>query len=124
MRTTASISTAPFLSGKGRGWPVAYFSVQVKSNMEPWKFETPESVQWVVEYPAPLLLCIIDKSEARVRIYQTMASRFGAAIAAELPVRMTLVPGSSGNGSTFGFDGATGNYNWGHRSWISKSAIS
>jgi len=70
-----------------RTWPVAYYSVQIKSNDDPWEFERPESVQWVVEYPAPLLLCVIDKSMARVRVYQTLA-RFGAAVAADLPDRM------------------------------------
>jgi hypothetical protein len=83
-----------------RAWPVAYYSVQIKSNEDPWEFGQPESVQWVVEYPAALLLCVIDKGEARVRVYQTLA-RFGAAVAAELPDRMALVPGQPGKSRTF-----------------------
>jgi hypothetical protein len=83
-----------------RAWPLAYYSVQIKSSEDPWEFTQHESVQWVVEYPAPLLLCVIDKQEARVRVYQTLA-RFGAAITQQLPERMALVPGEPGNSRTF-----------------------
>ncbi len=72
-------------------WPVAYYSVQVKSTAEILVYPSPESVKWVVDYPAPLLYCIIRKSDGRVRIYQTIA-RFAAAVAPELPTRMSLVP--------------------------------
>jgi hypothetical protein len=51
-----------------RVWPVAYYSVQIKSEIEPWKFTHPESLRWVVEYPAPLLLCIIKKNDGLVRV--------------------------------------------------------
>lgn len=106
-----------------RIWPVAYYSVQVKSEVEPWKFNHPESVRWAVEYPAPLLLCIILKKDGLVRVYQTMA-RFAAAAAAELPASMALVPGEPGPEApgkpgepgpacTYAFDGATGNYSLG-----------
>jgi hypothetical protein len=57
-----------------RAWPVAYYSVQVKSNTDPWEFGQSESVQWVVEYPAALLLCVIDKSRARMRVRPTVRS--------------------------------------------------
>jgi hypothetical protein len=92
-----------------RAWPVAYYSVQIKSKVEPWEFDLPESVQWVVEYPAPLLLCSVLKSEARVRVYQTIV-RFGAAAAAELPPRLTLVPGEPGEGRALGFGEGADNY--------------
>jgi hypothetical protein len=92
-----------------RAWPIAYYSVQIKSGVERWEFNRPESVQWVVEYPAPLLLCIINKANAQVRIYQTMA-RFGAAVAPALPTSMALVPGEPGSGRTFGVDTASGHY--------------
>jgi hypothetical protein len=95
-----------------RVWPVAYYSVQVKSEVEPWKFNHPESVRWVVEYPAPLLLCIIQKKDGLVRVYQTMA-RFAAAVAAELPASMALAPGEPGSGRTYGFDAATGSHSLG-----------
>jgi hypothetical protein len=92
-----------------RVWPVAYYSVQIKSEVEPWKFNHPESVRWVVEYPAPLLLCIIQKNDGLVRVYQTMA-RFAAAVAAELPASMALAPGEPGSGRTYSFDAATGSH--------------
>ena len=66
----------PFSERQGqRVWPVAYYSVQVKSEVEPWEFTNPESVRWLVEYPAPLLLCFIQKKKGLVRVYQTMAAR-------------------------------------------------
>jgi hypothetical protein len=95
-----------------RVWPVAYYSVQVKSEVAPWKFNHPESVRWAVEYPAPLLYCIIQKKDGLVRVYQTMA-RFAVAVAAELPASMALVPGEPGSGCTYGFDGATGSHSLG-----------
>ncbi|HKB41923.1 MAG TPA: hypothetical protein VKD72_36185 [Gemmataceae bacterium] len=95
-----------------RVWPVAYYSVQVKSELAPWEFNHPESVRWAVEYPAPLLYCIIQKKDGLVRLYQTMA-RFAAAVAAELPACMALVPGEPGSGRTYGFDGATGSHSLG-----------
>jgi hypothetical protein len=106
-----------------RVWPVAYYSVQIKSEIEPWKFTHPESVRWAVEYPSPLLLCIIQKKDGLVRVYQTMA-RFAAAVAAELPASMALVPGEPGPEApgkpgepgparTYGFDGAAGSHSLG-----------
>ena len=95
-----------------RVWPVGYYSVQVKSEVAPWTFIHPESVRWIVEYPAPLLLCIIRKKDGLVRVYQTMA-RFAAAAAPELPASMALVPGEPGPAPTYGFDGATGSHSLG-----------
>jgi hypothetical protein len=102
---------------------VAYYSVQIKSEVEPWEFIHPESVRWVVEYPAPLLLCIVNKNDGLVRVYQTMA-RFAAAAAPKLPASMALVPeepgpeapgkpGEPGPSWTYSFDGATGNHSLG-----------
>jgi hypothetical protein len=48
-----------------RAWPRAYYSVQVKSTMEPWVFGSPESVRWIIEHPLPIFLCIVQKQEAR-----------------------------------------------------------
>lgn len=94
-------------------WPDAYYSVQVKSKLESWGFPNSRSVTFIIEYPAPVLLCVISKSEGRIRVYQTMA-RFGAAAsAAELPSSLTLVPEGRGSGSAFGaygYDEETGNY--------------
>jgi hypothetical protein len=54
-----------------RSWPRSYFSVQVKSTMEPWVFEGAESVRWLIEHPLPIFLCVVDKSEARILVYHT-----------------------------------------------------
>jgi hypothetical protein len=74
-------------------WPRAYYSVQVKSTMDPWVFDSPESVRWVIEHPLPIFLCIVQKSEARILVYHT-APRFAAWI---LPIhknQLTLIPGT------------------------------
>ena len=40
-----------------RAWPVAYFSVQVKSNQDPWEFSSEESVRRTMSSgPAVLVL--------------------------------------------------------------------
>jgi hypothetical protein len=80
-----------------RAWPVAYYSVQVKSTGEPWLFEGADSVQWLLRYPAPLLLCIVDKSTARLLVYQ-LTARFQAAALTDLPPRLALVPGQPEDG--------------------------
>jgi len=54
-----------------RAWPRAYFSVQVKSSMEPWISASPDSIRWIIEHPLPIFLCVVQKAEARLRIYQT-----------------------------------------------------
>ncbi|PZR86011.1 MAG: hypothetical protein DLM68_10290 [Hyphomicrobiales bacterium] len=46
-----------------------YFSVQVKSTEDPWKFNDGDSVKWLVEHPSPLFLCTVDKNTARLRVY-------------------------------------------------------
>lgn len=76
----------------GRAEPYAYYSVQVKSTPDPWVFDTPDSVKWILQYPAPLLLCVVDKKAARFSVYQLKA-RFHAAVMTELPASLTLVPG-------------------------------
>src|ERR1700688_4921954 len=55
-----------------RAWPLAYFSVQVKSTRRPVTYSSRDSVEWLVGYPAPLLLCVVDKKAAQISIYQTM----------------------------------------------------
>lgn len=54
-----------------RAWPSAYFSVQVKSTINSWVLDSKDSVQWLVEHPLPLFLCIVDKPSARLRLYHT-----------------------------------------------------
>ncbi len=76
-----------------RAWPRAYYSVQVKSTMEPWTFASRESVRWIVEHPLPIFLCIVLKAEARILIYPT-TPRFAAWI---LPLHknlLELIPGT------------------------------
>jgi hypothetical protein len=94
-----------------RVWPVAYYSVQVKSDETALVYSHQKSVEWVVEYPAPLLHCIIDKTGGQVRIYQTFA-RFGAAVAQALPANLVLVPEGRGADAmgAYGHDPTTGNY--------------
>lgn len=80
----------------GRAEPYAYYSVQVKSTDDPWEFSSAGSVQWILRYPAPLLLCIVDKKAAQFRIHQ-LTARFHAAVMTELPASLRLIPGKPGN---------------------------
>ena len=76
-----------------RAWPRAYFSVQVKSTMDPWVFSGPASVRWLIEHPLPIFLCVVLKSEARLLVYNT-TPRFATWI---LPIhknQLTLIPGT------------------------------
>lgn len=56
----------------------------------------PGSARWILEYPAPLLLCAAEKKAARFTIYQ-LTARFQAALKPELPQNLTLVPGEAGS---------------------------
>jgi len=82
-----------------RVWPDAYYSVQVKSDESSVSFPQRRSVEWLVEYPTPLLHCIVRKSDGLIRIYQTFA-RFGAAVAQDLPDSLVLVPEGRGPDAT------------------------
>jgi hypothetical protein len=85
---------------------VEYYSVQVKSTNRPVVFSSRESVEWLVGYPAALLLCVVDKKEARIRVFQTTA-RFGAAVNLELPERLKLLLNApAGEGRTLDWDEA------------------
>lgn len=78
-------------------WARAYFTVQVKSNLDSWVFDNPESVRWLVEHPLPLFLCVIDKKAVRIRIYNT-SPRFFVWSNPPLPSRMELVPNTEDSG--------------------------
>src|SRR5713101_1223293 len=82
-----------------RAWPRAYYSVQVKSTMSPWIFDSPESVRWIIEHPLPIFLCIVQKSEARIVVYHT-APRFAAWTFHLRPPRLELIPGTETKAST------------------------
>ena len=82
-----------------RAWPRAYYSVQVKSNLLPWVFPSPESVRWIIEHPLPIFLCIVQKSEARILVYHT-TPRFAVWALPTHPERLELIPGTETNAST------------------------
>ncbi len=89
-----------------RAWPRAYFSVQVKSTMDPWIMDSQESVQWLVEHPLPIFLCIVDKSNARLRLYHT-SPRFYAWSLPPLPSHLELVPTSDPDGKCTQWEGGS-----------------
>jgi hypothetical protein len=66
-----------------------YFSVQVKSTLDPWIFDGNQAVRWLVEYPSPLFLACVDKKKGSVAVYQTMA-RFARWALGALPDRLEL----------------------------------
>ena len=76
-----------------RALPKAYYSVQVKSTLEPWIFDSPDSVRWIIEHPLPVFLCIVLKAEARILIYPT-TPRFAAWILPLHKNHLVLIPGT------------------------------
>jgi hypothetical protein len=76
-----------------RAWPRWYYSVQVKSTMAPWVFDSPESVRWIIEYPLPVFLCVVQKTEARILVYHT-TPRFAVWALPTQPMRLELIPGT------------------------------
>ena len=82
-----------------RAWPHAYYSVQVKSTMDPWVFDSPESVRWVIEHPLPIFLCIVQKSKARIHVYHT-TPRFAAWILPIHKKQLKLTPGTETKAQT------------------------
>lgn len=95
-----------------RGVVRHYFVVQVKSDSKPWLFDYPESVEWLIEYPSPLFLGVVDKKNGTLCVYHVMA-RFLAWAYGQLPQRLELVPG----------DGDAGRFSeWGQGGIISLQA--
>jgi hypothetical protein len=80
-------------------WPRAYYSVQVKSTMDPWVFNSPESVRWIIEHPLPVFLCIVQKSEAKFLVYHT-TPRFAAWILPMHKKQLELIPGTETKAQT------------------------
>lgn len=74
-----------------------YFVVQVKSDTEPWVFEHPESVRWLVEYPTPLFFACVDKKQQTVRVYHVMP-RFAVWMLANRMARLELKPEDADDG--------------------------
>jgi hypothetical protein len=90
-----------------RAWPRSYYSVQVKSTMDPWVFEGADSVRWIVEHPLPIFLCVVQKSEARILVYHT-APRFAVWALPTHQNRLELIPGTETKGQTVDCDWSTG----------------
>src|SRR5215470_7086274 len=82
-----------------RAWPRAYYSVQVKSTMEPWVFNGRNAVRWFIEHPMPIFLCVVQKAEARILVYHT-APRFAVWTMPELPERLELELGTKTHAQT------------------------
>ena len=74
-----------------RSWVRQYFHVQVKSSLDPWIFDEPEAVRWLVTHPTPILLCVVKKSDAVIRVFQ-VNKRFEAWAYGPLPTRLELIP--------------------------------
>lgn len=94
-----------------RAWPIAYYAVQVKSDTDPWIFPSPRSVEWVLTYPAALLLCVVNKAERVISIYHTLA-RFGAANVPNRPDTLAMRPEGRGQEffGAYGYEPKTGEY--------------
>jgi hypothetical protein len=69
--------------------------VQVKSNSERWEFGNEGSGPWILDYPAPLLFCVVNKRAAEFTVYHVL-SRFQAAILSPMPSALTMLPGRPG----------------------------
>jgi hypothetical protein len=80
-------------------WPQAYYSVQVKSTMDPWVFEGTDSVRWFIKHPLPIFLCVVQKAEARILVYHTIP-RFAVWTMPELPQRLELILGDKTQAQT------------------------
>lgn len=79
-----------------RSVPVEYYSVQVKSVADPWVFNDPESIRWLMEHNNPIFLCVVDKYQATVEVFHTFG-RF-AILPDRPPEQIILRPGSGESG--------------------------
>ena len=75
-----------------------YFTVQVKSTEDAWRFSDASSVKWLINYPQPLFLAWVDKRAGILRVYHTMP-RFLAGALLPLPDHLDLVPENRADGS-------------------------
>jgi hypothetical protein len=74
-----------------RAWAKASYTVQVKSRLSPWAFNSRKSVEWLLKHPLPLFLGIVNKKESRIRIYYT-APRFCTWTLGKLPNSLQMIP--------------------------------
>jgi hypothetical protein len=86
-------------------WPRAYYTVQVKSTDSPWRFDSAESVRWLIEQPLPLYLCIVEKGKLRFRMYQTLARFHVWSLGISSLDHLELTPGAAGKGEYTQWDG-------------------
>jgi hypothetical protein len=82
-----------------RAWPRAYYSVQVKSTIDPWVFDGAESVRWFIEHPLPIFLCVVQKTKARILVYHT-SPRFAVWTMPTPPQRLEVTLGIETQGIT------------------------
>jgi hypothetical protein len=52
-------------------WPQLPYTVQVKSNPDPWQLKNRNSVEWFIQHPTPILLCVVYRRELRLQFFQT-----------------------------------------------------
>lgn len=50
-----------------------YYLVQIKSNKDPIKYNGTDEVKWLLSHKYPFLICIVNKKDARLELYQTIA---------------------------------------------------
>lgn len=73
-------------------WADKPYSVQVKSDGKPWAFKNRESVEWFVRHPLPLFLCVVDKENLRLKVFQTGPKYYYWALNLALPDQLSLHP--------------------------------
>ena len=72
----------------------------------PWVLDGNDSVRWLVEHPLPIVLCVVDKASARLRIYQT-SPPFYAWSLPPLPNRLELMPTTDATGRHTPWEGGS-----------------
>jgi hypothetical protein len=72
--------------------PYAYYSLQVKSGDLKWEYNNSSKIKWLVEYPAPLLFCTVEKDALQIRVYH-MSQRHHVATRTDRPELLTVIPG-------------------------------
>jgi Domain of unknown function (DUF4365) len=79
--------------GKGRTrFAFKPYTVQVKSTRDPWVFKNRESVEWFVNHPLPMFLCVVSKAERRFTVFQTTPKYYYWTFGSPLPERLVLCP--------------------------------
>ncbi len=76
----------------GNRWLARHpYTVQVKSDWEPWVFKDAEEVRWFIHHPLPFYFCVVDKATARLSVYHTFP-RFFLWSLGTVPASLELVP--------------------------------